>query len=192
MAVAIHQRLRDQQAIATSDLELIVLGYCSKLLFHRCKLVSWCIQRDPKGSEIMERYVPLTVVLLVITMGCALARDYGYHNSPEISEWFKNLERPDLPGPRGNRSCCDVSDCHRTEFTLKDGHYRARVGRIINGTKPPVWELTEWVDVPDNAVIRDKGNPVGEAIICHGESTYDTDKAYSIPHIYCFVPGNLS
>src|SRR5215467_14801302 len=91
MAVAIHQRLRDQQAIATSDLELIVLGYCSKLLFHRCKLVSWCIQRDPKGSEIMERYVPLTVVLLVITMGCALARDYGYHNSPEISEWFKNM-----------------------------------------------------------------------------------------------------
>jgi len=140
----------------------------------------------------MERHVPLTAILFVVTMGCALARDYGYHNSPEISEWFKNLERPDLPGPRGNRSCCDISDCHRTEFTLKDGHYRARVGRIINGTKPPVWELTEWVDVPDNAVIRDKGNPVGEAIICHGESSYDTDKTYSIPHIYCFVPGNLS
>src|SRR5215475_7112733 len=76
----------------------------------------------------MERHAPLTAILLVVTMGCAFARDYGYHNSPEISEWFKNLERPDLPGPRGNRSCCDVSDCHRTEFTLKDGHYRA--GRL--------------------------------------------------------------
>jgi hypothetical protein len=140
----------------------------------------------------MERHVPLTAILFVLTMGCALARDYGYHNAPEVTEWFKSLERPDLPGPRGNRSCCDVSDCHRTEFTLKDGHYRARVGRIINGTEPPVWELLEWVDVPDNAVIKDKGNPTGEAIICHSEPTDDANKIHRIPHIYCFVPGNLS
>ena len=48
----------------------------------------------------MERHVPLTTILLVVTMGCALARDYGYHNPPEISDWFKSLERPDVPGPR--------------------------------------------------------------------------------------------
>jgi hypothetical protein len=41
-------------------------------------------------------------------------------------------------------------------------------------------------------VIKDKGNPTGEAIICHGESTYDSDQTHRTPHIYCFVPGNLS
>jgi hypothetical protein len=140
----------------------------------------------------MKRYVTLATIVLQVSMGSALARDYGYHNPPEIRDWFKGLQRPDLPGPRGNRSCCDVSDCHRTEATLKDGHYSARLGRIINYTTPPVWELTEWVDVPDDRVIKDQGNPIGEAVICHGETTSDTDDVHHIPHVYCFVPGDLS
>ena len=138
------------------------------------------------------RHVALATILLLIFAGCALARNYGYHNPPEISEWFRGLQRPDLPGPRGNRSCCDISDCHRTEFTLKDGHYRARLGRLVQDPAGPQWELTEWVDVPDEKVIKDKGNPVGEAIICHGETTSDAENLDHIPHIYCFVPGNLS
>jgi hypothetical protein len=140
----------------------------------------------------MKRHVALTTVALLFSMGPALARDRGYNNPPDIQQWFKSLERPDLPGSRGNRSCCDVSDCHRTEFTLKNGHYRARLGRIIGDTRPPVWELTEWVDIPDERVIKDKGNPVGDAVICHGETTSDADHTHIIPHIYCFVPGNLS
>lgn len=140
----------------------------------------------------MKRYICCATVGLMLSSSCVVARDYGYKNPPEIRQWFRNLQRPDLPGPRGNRSCCDESDCHRTEFTLKDGHYRARLGRLILGSAPPEWELTEWVDVPDDRVIRDQGNPVGEAIICHGESTADSDNVYHIPHIYCFVPGNLS
>jgi hypothetical protein len=140
----------------------------------------------------MKRYGALTAMVLVIFIGRASARDYGYNNPPEIRHWFKSLERPDMPGTRGNRSCCDVSDCHRTEFTLKDGHYRARLGRLISGSSPPAWELTEWVDIPDDRVIKDKGNPVGEAVICHGEATINGDPTVRVPHIYCFVPGNLS
>jgi hypothetical protein len=140
----------------------------------------------------MKWYVTAATLGLVISAASALGRDYGYRNPPEISQWFKSLERPDMPGPRGNRSCCDVSDCHRTEFSLKDGHYRARLGRLRSNSAPPAWELTEWVDVPDDRVIKDRGNPVGEAVICHGESTTDSDNLFHIPHIYCFVPGNLS
>lgn len=136
----------------------------------------------------MRGYFAVAAIGLLVSTGYALAKDRGYNNPPEIREWFKSLQRPDVPGPIGNRSCCDASDCHRTEFTLNDGHYRARLGRIVSDTRPPVWELTEWVDIPDSRVIKDKGNPVGEAIICHAEIT----AARQIPAIYCFVPGNLS
>ncbi len=140
----------------------------------------------------MQRWTALAAAIILLPTGSALPRDYGYINPPEIRDWFRSLRRPDLPASRRDRSCCDVSDCHRTEFTLKDGHYRARLGRIVGNVTPPVWELTEWVDVPDDRVIKDQGNPLGEAVICHGEITSDPEINRLAPHIYCFVPGNLS
>jgi hypothetical protein len=109
------------------------------------------------------------VLLLAITT--ALARDYGQyeHVSPVIREWFRNLRSPD-----GSISCCDVSDCARTEAYMTENRWRARAP---DGS---------WLFIPSGRVIRDKGNPVGEAILCVGRGS---DGEWQV---FCFVPGALS
>lgn len=90
--------------------------------------------------------------------------DGKYKNSP-YSKWFKSLKQPG-----SGASCCDVTDCKRTEFTIEGNSYRA----IVNG---------KWMDVPPEKVISNVGNPVGQAIVCYPvTATQPSD-------IFCFVPG---
>ena len=78
----------------------------------------------------------------------ALAFDNGQYDNvaPDIRAWFKSVMAPNgVP-------CCDISDGHRTEYDVRNGAYWVP----IEG---------QWMAVPDRAVIRDRGNPVGEAVV---------------------------
>ena len=80
--------------------------------------------------------------------GAALAFDNGQYENvpPEIRAWFKGVIAPNgVP-------CCDIADGHRTEYDFRQGAYWVP----IEG---------QWMAVPEHAVIRDRGNPVGEAVV---------------------------
>jgi hypothetical protein len=109
------------------------------------------------------------LALVVASMGIAAdvsAVDRGqYKDVPEeIRAWFKSVI-----GPSGV-PCCDISDGHRTRYDMREGAYYVPIdGR--------------WVPVPRTAVIRDAGNPIGDAVVWYaryGENVV----------IRCFVPAN--
>ena len=109
------------------------------------------------------------LALVVASMGAAAsvhAVDRGQYNhvSPEIRAWFKSVI-----GPSGV-PCCDISDGHRTGYDMREGIYWVPVDG-------------QWVPVPAQAVIRDAGNPIGEAVVWYarfGDTVI----------IRCFVPAN--
>src|ERR1700744_6683883 len=78
--------------------------------------------------------------------GTALAFDNGQYENvpPDIRAWFKGVVAPNgVP-------CCDMADGHRTEYDFRGGAYWVP----IEG---------QWMVVAEHAVIRDRGNPGGEA-----------------------------
>ena len=96
----------------------------------------------------------------------ALAFDNGqYDDMPaDIRAWFRNVLAPNgVP-------CCDISDGHRTEYDVRNGAYWVP----IEG---------QWMLVPERAVIRDAGNPVGQAVVWY------VHHRGSIV-ISCFVPAD--
>jgi hypothetical protein len=96
----------------------------------------------------------------------AVAFDNGqYENVPvDIRAWFKGVIAPNgVP-------CCDISDGHRTEYDFREGAYWVP----IEG---------QWMAVPQRAIIRDRGNPVGEAVVWY------VHHRGSIV-ISCFVPAD--
>ena len=83
---------------------------------------------------------------------------------PDIRAWFKSVIAPNgVP-------CCDISDGHRTDYDVREGAYWVP----IEG---------QWMAVPERAVIRDRGNPVGEAVVW-----YVHHRGSII--ISCFVPAD--
>ena len=103
---------------------------------------------------------------LSMLAGAALAFDNGqYDNVPsDIRAWFKSVMAPNgVP-------CCDISDGHRTSYDVRNGAYWVP----IEG---------EWMMVPERAIIRDRGNPVGEAVVW-----YVHHRGSII--ISCFVPAD--
>jgi hypothetical protein len=96
----------------------------------------------------------------------AFAFDNGqYENVPaDIRAWFKSVMAPNgVP-------CCDISDGHRTTYDFHESAYWVP----IEG---------QWMVVPERAVIRDRGNPVGEAVVW-----YVRHRGSII--ISCFVPAD--
>lgn len=100
--------------------------------------------------------------VLVVTVA---AKDSGQYaqSDPAVREWFKSVKN------KSGVSCCDISDGHRTEEERRGNSYWVP----INGN---------WTRVPDEAVIYDAGNPVGQAVVWY--SAYSNEI-----HIRCFVPG---
>ena len=108
----------------------------------------------------------LAVVIACSSIAAPLhAIDRGqFDNVPDdVRAWFRSVIAPNgVP-------CCDESDGHRTAYDMRDGAYWVP----IEG---------EWMRVPERAVIRDAGNPVGDAVV------------WWVRHrgaviISCFVPG---
>ena len=115
----------------------------------------------------MRRLAHVAVLASFVTLaGAALAFDNGqYDNVPaDIRAWFKSVIAPNgVP-------CCDISDGHRTSYDVRGGAYWVP----IEG---------EWMMVPERAIIRDRGNPVGEAVVW-----YVHHRGNII--ISCFVPAD--
>src|ERR1700744_3341680 len=105
--------------------------------------------RDENVEEDRMRNFAFAVWLacLCATTGAALAFDNGqYENVPaDIRAWFKGVMSPNgVP-------CCDISDGHRTAYDFHAGAYWVPIDGL-------------WWQVPERAVIRNQGNPVGEAV----------------------------
>ena len=115
----------------------------------------------------MRKLAPIVLLLAACGMtGTALAFDNGQYENvpPDIRAWFKGVMAPNgVP-------CCDISDGHRTEYDVRNGAYWVP----IDG---------EWMLVPERAVIRNAGNPVGEAVVW-----YVHHRGGII--ISCFVPAD--
>jgi len=96
----------------------------------------------------------------------ALIAEWGpdIMNDPAKRGWFRGVHSPHgVP-------CCDVADGHRTSYDIRSDGYWVP----IDG---------EWRKVPDDSIVYNAGNPVGEAVVWwvkQGENTY---------YIRCFVPG---
>ena len=115
----------------------------------------------------MRRFTHIVVLAwLSVLAGAALAFDNGQydHVPPDIRAWFKSVIAPNgVP-------CCDESDGHRTTYDVRGGAYWVP----IEG---------QWMQVPERAVIRDQGNPIGEAVVW-----YVHHRGSII--ISCFVPAD--
>ena len=110
------------------------------------------------------------LALVVASMGITAslhAVDRGqFKDVPEeIRSWFKSVA-----GPNGV-PCCDVSDGHRTAYEVREGGYWVPVDG-------------EWVPVPERSVIRNVGNPIGDAVVWYVRR--DSGGIY----IRCFVPAS--
>src|ERR1700749_129814 len=102
-----------------------------------------------QGEEAMRKTAPIVMtVLWAALVTAAQAVDRGqFENVPDdVRSWFKAQISP-IGVP-----CCDISDGHRTEYDVRNGAYWVP----IEG---------EWMLVPERAVIRDRGNPVGHAVV---------------------------
>ena len=97
----------------------------------------------------MRRFAPIALLACACALtGAAFAFDNGQYENvpPDIRAWFKGVIAPNgVP-------CCDISDGHRTDYDFHDGAYWVP----IEG---------QWMAVPERAIIRDRGNPVGQAVV---------------------------
>jgi len=105
---------------------------------------------------------------LILVAGAAGAVDRGqFDNIPEhIRSWFKSVRTP------AGVPCCDIADGHRTIYDVRGGNYWVP----IDGA---------WWQVPDNAVVRDAGNPLGEAVVWYVSVRGNIT-------IRCFVPADAT
>jgi hypothetical protein len=118
----------------------------------------------------MMRLRALLLVLgaFVLVSGTAHAVDRGqFENVPDdIRAWFKGVRSP------AGIPCCDISDGHRTEYEVRAGAYWVP----INGL---------WWQVPERAIIRNAGNPLGEAVVWYVSLRGRIE-------IRCFVPADAA
>ncbi len=77
--------------------------------------------------------------------------------------WFKSLRMPNT-----GFSCCDISDCRRTDANWRDGQWWA----VVDGA---------WTPIPPSREL-DKQSIDGDAYVC----------ASPTRRIYCFVKPNLA
>ena len=115
----------------------------------------------------MQKFAQAALLAGLTALGSsASAFDNGQydHVPADIRAWFKSVMSPNgIP-------CCDISDGHRTKYQMREGHYWV-----------PVEE--EWTEVPPHTVVRNAGNPIGEAVVWY----YRRDGAVVIR---CFVPAS--
>ena len=108
--------------------------------------------------------VVLIAVAALTTTARAVDRGQFDDVPDDVRAWFKSVISP------SGVPCCDISDGHRTAYETREGNY---------------WVPIEgaWMQVPTQAVIRDRGNPVGEAVVW-----YVHHRGRIV--ISCFVPAD--
>jgi len=115
----------------------------------------------------MRRYALIVMLVLMAALASAThAFDRGqYENvAADIRAWFKSVVSP------SGVPCCDIADGHRTSYDQRDGAYWVPIDGL-------------WWRVPERAVVRNQGNPVGEAVVWY------VNQRGSVV-INCFVPAD--
>ncbi len=107
----------------------------------------------------------LLLMPMLFSSAAALAYDNGQYTnvSPQVRAWFKSV-RSSHGVP-----CCDIADGHRTDYDMRENAYWVP----IDGN---------WMQVPNDAVVRNTDNPTGDAVVWY--SKYGGHVV-----IRCFVPG---
>jgi hypothetical protein len=93
-------------------------------------------------------------------------------DAEDRSSWFQSLRVPSTKA-----SCCDVSDCQRTEADWRGGHWWAVVDK-------------KWREIPNKSVLTHPVSIDGSAYVCAGSPTWSISGLGRDPPIYCFVPPN--
>jgi hypothetical protein len=120
--------------------------------------------------RLMMRLRALLLVFgaLIVAPATVRAVDRGqFEDVPDdIRAWFKGVRSPSgIP-------CCDISDGHRTIYDVREGGYWVP----IDGA---------WWRVPERAIVRNAGNPLGEAVVWYVSLRGNIE-------IRCFVPADAS
>jgi hypothetical protein len=111
----------------------------------------------------------------------AFGRDLGQWegSDPAVRAWYKGLMRPDVP----NMSCCGEADAYwADEIHVRNGKTFAKITDTRPDEplgRPHVDDGTE-IEVPEEKLKWDRGNPTGHGVIFLSRSGY----------VYCYVqPG---
>jgi hypothetical protein len=123
-------------------------------------------------------------VSLALIMGNACARDLGQWDSkanPAIAEWYRSLMQPDVP----TVSCCGEADAYFCDDVhVKDG----RTFCAITDDRPdaprgrPHIDIGTQIEIPDNKLKWDRGNPTGHGVVFLSRAGY----------VFCYVqPGGV-
>ena len=116
----------------------------------------------------MSRPLTIAMTFLIVLLGCAAsgvstrAEDRAMQDramQEERGAWFRSLKQP-VTG----MSCCDVSDCRRTEADWRAGQWWAKV-------------QDNWTAIPMEKEL-EKRSIDGDAYVCSGPRGT----------IYCFIP----
>ena len=108
------------------------------------------------------------VILLILLVAPARARDDGRYAGSPLKDWFNQLK------PGSGALCCSDADgtaLSDVDWETKGGRYRVR----IDG---------EWIDVPDDAVITEP-NRAGRTMVW-------PIRGYGGLTIRCFMPGSMT
>ena len=89
-----------------------------------------------------------------------LAAVVAHAHDGKHDEWLHSLERPG-----GEGKCCNLYDCRTTRARVTKDGWEAQT------------QYGDWVKVPEDKIIRDRGNPTGQPVLCYLRS----------PGVLCFV-----
>jgi hypothetical protein len=89
----------------------------------------------------------LALTLLLLPTHAKDVGQSGNNGSPELRVWFNSVHN------RGGFKCCVAADGYPVEYQMRsDNHYWVRF-------------KDEWYEVPDEAVVREYGNPTGSGVV---------------------------
>lgn len=128
----------------------------------------------------------LNVVLWLSTEAPARERYPGQYAQvdPATSQWFKDQQ---VPG-RGY-SCCSLADGTKAEEDIRQGKIFTRFTytRHSYADNSDTEEHSDWIEVPDEAIIRDgKPNPMGGPVVWY----YTEGMTGEVVKIRCFKPAD--
>lgn len=119
-------------------------------------------------------------LLAALFIGNVKAHD---HSNPSQNEWYQSLMQPDNP----KMSCCGEADAYwADEMKYRNGKVYAVVtdDRDDKALKRPHIPSGTEIEVPNNKLKWDRGNPTGHGVIFLSPHPYN--------FVYCFVqPGGV-
>ena len=113
----------------------------------------------------MKPMFKTVVAIVCLVAQPVFARDLGQWPDNATTEWFKGLQRPDMPP---GYSCCGEADAYWCDDVhVKDGHTFCTItdDRDDGPLKRPHVPVGTVIEIPDEKLKWDKGNPTGHAIL---------------------------